>query len=256
MKRFSLIPTMSALVLLVSCQAAPSEPQSTTEKEEGGSISMERMKETALRSSHWIRNSAEYQAIFRQTYNIATERVRGMIEGREPGTWVVALDADETVISNERYEWELQTNERASTPELWEAWVKRQEAPPLPGVIEFFEKVHEWGGRIAIVTNRSLRDCPDTEANFKKFGISYDVMLCRGEDSRKEARWESIRTGKASPDLPPLEILLWIGDNIRDFPGMDQDLRFKDAENYSLFGTKYLVTPNPIYGSWKENPAE
>lgn len=256
MHRICLISSVVVLSILIAAQVAMACPQDLQKPEEGVASASENSKPTVLRSSHWVRNSAEYQAILRQTYVVATELVRGQIEGRKPGTWAVALDADETVISNQQYDWELQLADQVTTPESWKEWVMRREAMPLPGAIEFFEQVHAWGGRIAIVTNRSLEDCPDTEANFEKYGIPYDIMLCRGTEFSKEPRWESIRKGTASPDLPPLEILLWIGDNIRDFPGMDQDLRFKDEASYELFGTKYLVTPNPVYGSWMENPAE
>jgi 5'-nucleotidase (lipoprotein e(P4) family) len=136
------------------------------------------------------------------------------------------------------------------TEENWNAWTKRHEATAMPGVIRFLEQIHRWGGRIAIVTNRFLSECPDTELNLKKHGIPYDVILCQGSDSEKESRWDAIERGIASPGIPPLEILLWIGDNIRDFPGMDQNSRIKEDEGFSSFGTRYLVVPNPMHGSW------
>lgn len=204
-------------------------------------------------ATRWLHTSAEYQAIVRQTYTLASELIRDLAEGHEPGTWAVALDADYTVISNSLYEWESEINNLESTPERWEAWIKRQESPPLPGVIEFLEEVHELGGHIAIVTNRYLAECPDTEANFRKYAIPYDIMLCRGEEREKEPRWEAIQDGTALPELPPLEIVMWIGDNIRDFPQLDQGLRFENDENFSLFGTQYLLLPNPVFGSWMKN---
>lgn len=205
------------------------------------------------RALRWAHTSAEQQAIMQQTYYLATQLVSERIKGLEEGTWAVALDADETVISNSRYEWELQTSGLESTPANWQAWIERREALPQPGVIKFLEQVRAWGGRIAIVTNRYLTHCSDTEANFRKYGIPYDVMLCRGEDSQKEPRWASIENGTASPDLPPLEILLWVGDNIHDFPDLTQDFPSRNEQAFSLFGTRYLVVPNPVYGSWKNN---
>jgi 5'-nucleotidase (lipoprotein e(P4) family) len=206
-----------------------------------------------LPSTRWAHTSAEYQAIVRQTYTYATQLIRDMIDSRKPGTWAVVLDADETVISNAAFDWELQMRGAEETEENWLAWTKRHEATAMPGVIRFLEQIHRWGGRIAIVTNRFLNECPDTELNFKKHGIPYDVIFCQGSDSEKESRWDAIERGTASPGVPPLEILLWVGDNIRDFPEMDQDLRFKGDESFSLFGTRYLVMPNPMHGSWTDN---
>ena len=57
---------------------------------------------------HWVRNSAEYVAALEQTYRFAAEVLERKIENKEPGTWAVAIDADETLISNS-----LQSKERA-----------------------------------------------------------------------------------------------------------------------------------------------
>jgi 5'-nucleotidase (lipoprotein e(P4) family) len=208
------------------------------------------------RSAHWLRNSAEYQAAVRQAFNIASDRVRADAAGREDGTWAVAVDADETIIDNSDYEKELALVGKESTDELWDGWVARRAAPPLPGAIDFLELVHELGGRVAVVTNRIDDHCPDTRANFLAFDIPFDVILCRTDGRRKEPRWKMIEDGSASPDLPPLEIVLWMGDNIRDFPDLDQGLRFDAAESYTAFGERFIVLPNPIYGSWTKNPKD
>ncbi|MEJ2085739.1 MAG: HAD family acid phosphatase [Acidobacteriota bacterium] len=205
------------------------------------------------RSVHWMRNSAEYRAILLQTYAMATEELRAIIAGRERGTWAVALDADETVISNALYERELTVAGRKSDAATWRAWVARQDAEPLPGAKAFLQTVEELGGYIAIVTNRSATDCPDTEANFRKFDRPFDVMLCKEHDGEKESRWESVENGTASEQLPAVEIVMWFGDNIQDFPDHDQNLRHGDASQYSDFGRRYFIMPNPMYGSWQSN---
>jgi 5'-nucleotidase (lipoprotein e(P4) family) len=208
------------------------------------------------RSAHWLRNSAEYKALVRQTYNVASVRLREIAAMREKGTWAVALDADETIIDNSAYEKELTLKGLKSTDELWDGWVARRAAPPLPGVAEFLELVHGLGGYIAVVTNRIDQHCPDTQANFRAFDLPFDVILCRQGDRRKEPRWEMVANGTASPDLPPLEIVMWVGDNIRDFPELDQDVRFESGEGFQEFGRRYFALPNPVYGSWTGNPQD
>jgi predicted secreted acid phosphatase len=47
---------------------------------------------------------------------------------------------------------------------------------------------------------------------------------------------------------------MYLGDNIRDFPRLDQDLRLGPEAGYGEFGSVYFVLPNPMYGSWEDNP--
>lgn len=206
------------------------------------------------RPVHWTRNSAEYQAIVLQTYALAGERLEERVKGMEPGSWAVAADADETLIDNSLYEKELVQRGTDSTDELWAAWVARKVATPLPGALEFLERVQDLGGHIAVVTNRKDRDCPGTRDNLEAIGMPFDVVLCRTDSREKEPRWESIEKGTASPDLPPVEIVMWLGDNITDFPEMDQESRFSSPEAFGDFGSRFFAFPNPSYGSWEPNP--
>jgi len=208
------------------------------------------------KSTHWMGSSSEYQALVRQTFSLAAQRLREVVVDKEPDTWAVVVDADETVVSNIEYDKELTRLGLESDDELWDAWVARRAAPPLPGAIDFLGLVHELGGRIAVVTNRLHQHCPDTEANFRAFNIPFDVMLCRRDDRQKEPRWEMVRTGTASPELPPLEIVMWIGDNIRDFPSLDQSDRHRGDRAFVDFVSLYFVMPNPLYGSWEDNPPQ
>jgi len=203
-----------------------------------------------------MRNSAEYQAVMLQTYALASDRLRTLVADQDEGTWAVAVDADGTIRDNSPYARDLLLNGQELTDGNWDSWVARRAAPPLPGAVEFLELVHQLGGHIAIVTNRRSEHCADTRANFRVFDIPFDVMLCREDDRRKEPRWEMVEKGTASNDLPPLEIVLWLGDNIEDFPGLDQSIRQEDAAAFSKFGYRFFAVPNPTYGSWLENPQE
>jgi 5'-nucleotidase (lipoprotein e(P4) family) len=207
---------------------------------------------------HWSRNSAEHRAAFLQTYTLATRRLEELAGGLAPGTWAAALDGDETVIDNSLFEKEqVAKGVTKFDAEAWRAWVERKEAAPLPGAVVFLKRVHELGGKIAIVTNRAQAECPPTEENFRRHGIPYDVILCRPPDNgEKEPRWQALEQGTAAPGLPPLEIVLWVGDNIQDFPDLDQSLRLKPDEAFKEFGTRYFVLPNPMYGSWERNSPE
>lgn len=208
------------------------------------------------REVHWVRDSAEYRAAVLSTYALATRRLEELAAGRKAGTWAVALDADETVISNSLYQKELADAGVSHSQKRWNAWVKRRQAPAMPGARDFLERVHALGGKIAIVTNRAYFNCDDTRENFRAQKLPFDVMLCRKLSGEKERRWKKVEKGKTRAGLPPLEILLWLGDNIGDFPGWTQEDRFDDEEAFADFGRKYFIIPNPMYGSWMGNEEE
>ncbi len=49
---------------------------------------------------------------------------------------------------------------------------------------------------------------------------------------------------------------MWLGDNIGDFPQLDQSVRLQSDAAFADFGTRFIVFPNPTYGSWQDNPQD
>lgn len=240
-------------LLVVACAPATTAPQTAA-----GPVGLSGTVRPAGAPSdelHWIRSSAEYRAITTQTYRLALEAAAKVGAGRAPGTWGVSLDADETVLDNSGYEVELQRKGVVHTDEAWVAWVKRRERTAVPGAKAFLEGLRKLGGRAAIVTNTQQSLCADVAANLEGLGLPYDILVCRpdGGADRKEARWDAIANGTARPDLGPVELLLWIGDNIQDFPGQSQALRDADDAALAGFGVRWFVLPNPVYGTWEKN---
>ena len=204
-------------------------------------------------SIRWVRSSAEYVAVVVQTYRLATRQIEQAAVGKAPGAWAVVLDADETVISNLAYQTERAKAGLPFTPESWAAWVARREATPLPGAAPFLARIKALGGRIAIVTNRRQSECADTAAVFRAHALDYDLMLCRPDagPSDKNPRFQAIAAGTAAPSVPALEIVAFVGDNILDFPWLTQKLRDGGAGAFTDFGQRFIVLPNPMYGSWQ-----
>jgi 5'-nucleotidase (lipoprotein e(P4) family) len=237
-----------AFTLLAACRAtAPSVPPSTG----GPPPSGEPFR--ASSAVRWVRDSAEHRALFLQVYRAATRHVEKAAATREPGTWAVVVDADETVIDNSLYQVERERQGLGFTPESWKTWTERREAVPLPGAAAFLARVRGLGGQVAVVTNRRVSECPDTEAVFRAHDLAYDVMLCRADDgpSDKGPRLDAVARGTTPARLPPLEIVAVLGDNIRDFPGPGQALRTRGDDAFGDFGTRFFVLPNPMYGSWE-----
>jgi predicted secreted acid phosphatase len=106
---------------------------------------------------------------------------------------------------------------------------------------------------VAIVSNRDQVVCPDTEANLVAVGVAADVVLCRANPaiSDKNPRFRAVAEGTTGKGLPPLRVVAWVGDNIRDFPALDQNAPLAALEP---FGIRYFMLPNPMYGSWETLP--
>lgn len=203
----------------------------------------------------WMRRSAEYRALTRQTYAAAARRLDELAPAVAAGSWGVILDADETVLDNSAYERRRALLDSGYTDASWAAWVKEKAAEAVPGAPGFTAHVRALGGRVVIVTNRADSLCAETRANLHVARIAADVVLCQpAGGSDKNPRFARVQNGTASPALPPLTVLEWLGDNIQDFPGLTQGVR-GDSATFALFGRRYFVLPNPVYGSWERNKA-
>jgi len=213
---------------------------------------------SAAGAIHWVRTSAEYRAACVQAYRTAARAVAEAAAARATGRWAVVLDADETVISNVQYQRERAALGLGYSDESWNAWVRRREATAIPGAKDFLETVHRLGGVIAIVTNRAQVVCAETRANLEALGLPCDVLLCKpeGANGDKNPRFARLARGAATPDIPPLDVVAYVGDNIRDFPDLDQSLRLRPEADLADFGARFFVLPNPLYGSWERNPPD
>jgi 5'-nucleotidase (lipoprotein e(P4) family) len=201
-----------------------------------------------------MQRSAEYRAITNQTYAAAGSRLVELAPAISGTAWGVILDADETVLDNSAYAMRRARVDSGYTEESWSAWVRDTAATAVPGAVEFTRRVHGLGGRVVIVTNRADSLCALTRVNLRRVGVDADLVLCQpGAQTDKNPRFEAVERGTASPTLPALVVVEWIGDNIQDFPHRTQSVR-DDPGAWALFGTRYFALPNPVYGSWEANP--
>lgn len=204
----------------------------------------------------WFRASAERRAVYLETYRGAAATIARRSAGLAAGSWAVILDADETVLDNSPYEQELAERHAAYDEASWRAWVLRQAAAALPGAAAFTARVHALGGRVVIVTNRNDVYCAPTRANLQEVGITADEVLCRTDpkNGSKDPRFEAVAAGTPPSTLGPLKVLMWVGDNIQDFPTLTQSIRTASDSAFADFGERYIALPNPMYGSWERNP--
>jgi len=198
----------------------------------------------------WVRTSAEKTAIYEQVYRLAEDRLPALAAGHGADSWAVVMDADETVLDNSEYQLRLARAGQTYTDATWAVWVSEQKAPELPGARRFIEKVHALGGKVIIVTNRLESECDATRVNFLLLKIQVEGILCAPPGvTDKNPRYDSIRAGTSGLELPPLEVVAFVGDNIQDFPAKTQ----RNPGSFGEFGRSLFILPNPIYGSWTTN---
>jgi len=201
----------------------------------------------------WVRRSAEYRALAYQAFTGAAEHIRDTVPTLSGVPWGVIMDADETVLDNSEYQRRRAAMDSTYTVESWAAWVIEAAAPAIPGAVAFTREVHRLGGHVVIVTNRDDVRCEPTRANLNRLGLAPDLVLCKTQgESDKNLRFQRVQRGTASPELPAVTVVAWLGDNIQDFPGLTQGVR-GDPAAFSAFGNSYFIIPNPMYGSWEGN---
>ena len=257
------LPLVLLLLVAGACRsAAPAAPPAAPATPRGAApAAAAEMADAAARPAtvseaiRWTRGAAEHRALFLQVYSMATARVESEAARRPAGSWAVVLDADETVIDNSAYQLERARLGKPFDAASWRAWTARREATPLPGAAAFLARVRALGGRIAIVTNRTVSECPDTEAVFRACALAFDALLCKPDagPSDKNPRFEAVARGTTGTGLPALEIVAFVGDNIQDFPGLGQALREREDAAFAEFGRLFFLLPNPMYGSWERN---
>jgi 5'-nucleotidase (lipoprotein e(P4) family) len=202
----------------------------------------------------WYRRSAERRVDTIQAYGLATMKLNEKVAAGVPASWAVVLDVDETTLNNSEYQKERLDLGVGFSLGSWNAWVNRKEALAIDGVAGFTAAVKAAGGTVALVTNRlAAGQCDPTETNLQAVGVAYDIILCQDGPSDKNPRFQALEAGTAKPGFAAVTTIMYVGDNILDFPNLTQDLRKQDATAFSQFGDTFIHLPNPMYGSFDKN---
>jgi 5'-nucleotidase (lipoprotein e(P4) family) len=222
----------------------------------------------------WLTISKEYQFLTRDIYQQAIKTLEQLAPQQE--NWVVVMDVDETIIDNSPYQVSLDKTGASYIPKTWEDWVKQASAGLVPGTAAFIQTVLDKGGKLALITNREKNVESYTWQNLRTLGLpltpNNTCLLGRATaDKRaidgktmindKDLRRQQIEMGNAPcyrPQTPSTstqewsqsqQILIHVGDNIEDFPGMTQE--DADIADWLLQQPRtFILLPNPMYGSW------
>ena len=213
------------------------------------------LNDESVLSLTWVQNSAEFTALSYQAFNLA--KLRWDMDKQE-GKKAIVVDVDETIIDNSPFNAGLIGKDYGYSGETWKAWSEDKSATAMPGAVEFLNHVVKTGGDVFYITNR--KSMPEkkmdlkavTMENLKALGfpqIDDKHMMLRTGTSKKQDRRDTV-TGMG------YKIVLLMGDNLADFAaafdGDTMPARSKAVEeNKASFGNKFIVLPNPIYGSWE-----
>ena len=233
------------------------------------SCSTDRQTHEGLRAVLWVQTSAEYGACAEQAYRAAKEKLHLAIRNKD---WTAApeqlkdyqhlppaviLDVDRTVLDNSPFQGQLVKEGGAFTRDRWEKWVLMARAPPVPGALEFVKYAESKNVEIFYVTNRTANLEQATRKNLEGLGFPTkrepDTVLMR-----KEEGWGSDKSSRRSHVAKDYRILLLLGDDFNDFvsgvrgKGVTLTDRTRLANQYkSCWGEKWIMLPNPVYGSWE-----
>ena len=219
----------------------------------------------ALDANLYMQSSAEYRACCLQAYNLAAVRlkqeVKGLKEGEKPA---VVMDLDETVLDNGGFQAMQIRSGLAYDQRLWDAWEEKggDQVGLVPGAKDFIQKAGKLGVAVVYISNRNDKFRAQAKATLARLGLP-----AAGDDLLKLFTKTTDKTQRRAEAEKAYRVLLYVGDNLRDF---DEEFRFGDLsklEGAELdkairarrdkvdaraadWGGKWVVLPNPAYGEW------
>lgn len=208
----------------------------------------------------WMQKAAEYRALAYQAFNLARWQLDAdlnkknskklpKIERKKPRA--IMVDIDETVLDNSPANAYLVKNRLPFNLKDWYAWGEMRKAKPIPGAVDFQNYAESKGVHFFFVSNRDEVQKQATIDNLKGVGftnVSAENVLLRENDSSKEPRRQQI--------LAKYRIVFFMGDNLDDhsivFEKKSIADRFAEVDKAKeLFGKKYILLPNAMYGTWE-----
>jgi 5'-nucleotidase (lipoprotein e(P4) family) len=230
----------------------------------------------SLDANLWMQISAEYRACCYQAYNLARRRLTEKVQSPPPGGWAkppaVVLDLDETVLDNGEFQTRLIRNSLGFDQATWDSWEKNDfgHVRLVPGARAFINETRRLGVAVVYITNRSqkkeLRDGTLNALELLGVEVPGENLLGATTTSDKTVRRTEVE-GRYT-------VLLYVGDNLRDFHEGDfrsivdntkPDQKTEEPAKLrsavvararavdrceDLFGREWIILPNPAYGEW------
>jgi len=234
-----------------------------------------------LHANLWMQTSAEYEALCRQTFNAALKEIRQTVkaakrrQGRPVGPdrkpLAVVADLDETILDNGRFQSEMDAAVWADgtdigfTPKRWEQWERGNpvEVALVPGAGPFIAEVEKLKVVMVYVSNRleylkgsTIQALAHNGINTQGLELGTELRLLLKEPSGSSKQDRIKRVGEK------YRVVAYLGDNLGDFPEspelpQDRTQQLAARRQYvessaDLWGARYFMLPNPVYGSWDQ----
>lgn len=200
----------------------------------------------------WQQTSGEYRALCFQAYNFARLSLKEALwEAKTTKPNCVIVDIDETVLDNSAFQGHEIKKGLSYDQKDWAEWTNLTQADTVPGALAFLKFAASKNIETIYISNRDGKDYAATLKNLQKFGFpnaDESHFFAMKDSSNKEPRRQAV--------LGKYNILLLCGDNLSDF----SNVFYRENKNtieqvnasQALFGTKYIVLPNPMYGDWEK----
>ena len=257
MKNKKLVMTISsvlATVVLATGCAQKTEEKKEENKSGDNKITLTydqlRSRENTM-GTLWYQNAAEVDALYQQGYNVATNKLKELLKQPTDKPYSIVLDIDETVLSNIPFQVKMIKDGTAFNPKLWDEWVQKAEAKPVAGAKEFLQFADKNKVQIYYISDRTDAQVDATIKNLEAQGLPVQgrdhLMFKKEGDKSKEGRRQEV--------LKHTNLVMLFGDNLVDFTEFstkseeDRDKMFEQLK--AEFGDKFIIFPNPMYGSWE-----
>jgi 5'-nucleotidase (lipoprotein e(P4) family) len=231
---------VTSLIMLTACGAVRKAAVPSAESQD-----------QLILATLWYQRSAEMRALYYQCYrNAEIALAENLAWSDKTRPVAVVMDIDETVLDNSPFQgWQVISGSTFNESD-WLRWVDLARAEALPGAVEFTHYADSLGVEVFYVSNRTAPEAEPTLINLAEKGFADadgSHLLLKESTSSKTPRREQLEKD--------YEILLLVGDNLADMSGMyenrSDDLGFSAVdEDKDQFGTRYIILPNPMYGTW------
>ena len=249
----SISSVLATVVLATGC-AQKTEEKKEENKSGDNKITLTydqlRSRENTM-GSLWYQNAAEVDALYQQGYNVATNKLKELLKQPTDKPYSIVLDIDETVLSNIPFQVKMIKDGTAFNPKLWDEWVQKAEAKPVAGAKEFLQFADKNKVQIYYISDRTDAQVDATIKNLEAQGLPVQgrdhLMFKKEGDKSKEGRRQEV--------LKHTNLVMLFGDNLVDFAEFstkseaDRDKMFEQLK--AEFGDKFIIFPNPMYGSWE-----
>lgn len=220
----------------------------------------------------WKQTSAEYRAVTMGAFAAARAALEtaladpdwtaaleqsGPVRDLPPA---VILDLDDTILDTGPYQAWLITTGRSYSAESFSDWVEERGVDPVPGARDYLAFLERHGITPFFVSNRAARLEEATRDALTALGVKLPADVDTVLLKREHREWGVLKGSRRAVVAGRYRVLQIVGDSLGDFFddfGVNPAQRAHAADSEARYwGTRWVMLPNPVYGSWENAAAE